>query len=70
MRKFLVLLVVLLIASLIIGALPASADDGLPGQPWNRPSPGQGAPCDPPGWSQQNPGPGGSDGPGEGPFGP
>ena len=70
MRKFLVLLVVLLIASLIIGALPAGADDGLPGEPWNRPNPGQGAPSDPPGWSQQNPGSGGSDGPGEGPFGP
>ena len=70
MRKFLVLLVVLLIVGLIMGALPASADDGLPGEPWNRPSPGQGAPCAPPGWSQQNPGADGSDGSGDGPYGP
>jgi len=69
-RKFMVLLVVLLIASLIIGALPVSADNEYPGEPWNRPSPGKGPPGEPPGWSQQNPGAGGSDGPAEGPFGP
>jgi len=63
MRKFLVvLLVVLLLVVFVVGALPVSAADDEPGEPWNRPSPGQGAPCEPPGWAQPNPGNGGSGG--------
>lgn len=53
MRKLLmILLVVLLLLVFVIGVLPVNAERGNPG--------------DPPGWSHENPGQGGSDPPGQG----
>ena len=53
MRKLLViLLVVLLLVVFVVGTLPVSAANNRPGEP--------------PGWSHENPGQGGSDNPGQG----
>jgi hypothetical protein len=66
MKKVLtVLLVVLILATFLLAALPASASyEGWPG------APSDAVGGDPPGWSQVSPGNGGTGSPGDGPGAP